>query len=143
MGLIHQKVWIFFKSGCLAVYVGVCAVQTFPAQFAHAFHAALYPTSAVTALSAEAALFQLGLSCLIVLLAARPACFRFSHTVDCLDIPKIWYSTVVISSVFLLLNVLAVPQFYAALYPGRLLYLFVLLEGGALALLAAIYVLFY
>lgn len=130
-------------SRCLAVYVGVCAVQTFPAQFDHAFHAALYPSSAGTALPAEAALFQLGLSCLIVLLAVRPACFRFSHTVDCLDIPKIWYSTVVISSVFLLLNVLAVPQFYAALYPGRLLYLFVLLEGEALALLAAIYVLFY
>lgn len=128
---------------CLAVYVGVCAVQTFPAQFACSFDAFLHPASGAANFSVEAAFFQLGLSCLIAAVFAWPACQRFFRIVDCLDIPKIWYSTVALSSVFLIFNVLAVPRSYSTLHTGRMFYLFLLLEGCLLAVLTAIYLLFY
>ncbi len=94
---------------CLAVYVGVCAVQTFPAQFAYAFDAFLHPASGAADLSVEAAFFHLGLSCLVAAAFAWPACGLFFRIVDCLDIPKIWYSTILLSSIFLIFNVVAVP----------------------------------
>lgn len=128
---------------CLAVYVGVCAVQTFPAQFAYAFDAFLHPASGAADFSVEAALFQLGLSCLVAAAFAWPAYGRFFRIVDCLDTPKIWYATILLSSVFLIFNVIAVPQSYRTLYAGRMFFLFLLLEGCMLAVLTSIYVLFY
>ncbi len=128
---------------CLAVYVGVCAVQTFPAQFAYAFDAFLHPASGAADFSIEAAIFQLGLSCLVAAAFAWPACGLFFRIIDCLDIPKIWYSTIILSSIFLIFNVMAVPQSYRTLHTGRIFFLFLLLEGCLLAILTAIYVLFY
>lgn len=128
---------------CLAVYVGVCAVQTFPAQFAYALDSFLHPMSGAADFSTEAAFFQLGLSCLVAAAFAWPACRLFFKIIDCLDIPKIWYSTVLLSSVFLIFNVVAVPQSYKTLHTGRMSFLFLLLEGCMLAILTAIYVLFY
>ena len=128
---------------CLAVYVGVCAVQTFPAQFAYAFDAFLHPASGAADLSVEAAFFHLGLSCLVAAAFAWPACGLFFRIVDCLDIPKIWYSTILLSSIFLIFNVVAVPQSYTTIHTGRMFFLFLLMEGCMLAILTAIYVLFY
>ena len=128
---------------CLAVYVGVCAVQTFPAQFAYAFDAYLHPAAGAADFSVEAAFFHLGLSCLVAAAFAWPACGLFFRIIDCLDIPKIWYSTIILSSIFLIFNVMAVPQSYRTLHTGRIFFLFLLLEGCLLAILTAIYVLFY
>ena len=128
---------------CLAVYVGVCAVQIFPAQFSYAFDAFLHPASGAANLSVEAAFFRLGLSCLVAASFAWPACSLYFRMIDCLDIPKIWYSTVLLSSVFLIFNIMAVPLSYRTLHTGRMFFLFLLLEGGMLAVLIAIYVLFY
>lgn len=128
---------------CLAVYVGVCAVQTFPSQFAYAFDAYLHPAAGAVAFSTEAAFFQVGLSCLVAAAFALPSCRYFYRMVDRLDIPKIWYSTVAVSSVFLIINVLSVPKFYSTLHVGRISYLFPLLEACMLAVLTAIYLLFY
>lgn len=130
-------------SRSLAIYVGVCAVQTFPAQFAHAFDAFLHPTSDSTDFSVEAAFFQFGLSCLVVIVFAYPACRRFALAVERLDFPKIWYFTVIISSMFLILNILTIPQSYNILHVGRLFYLFPMLEGCALIVLIVVYLLFY
>ena len=128
---------------CLAVYVGVCAVQTFPAQFAYSFDAFLHPASGAADFSVEAAFFQLCLSCLVAAAFAWPACGLFFRIVDYLDIPGIWYSTVLLSSVFLIFNVVAVPQSYRTLHTGRMFFLFLLVEICMLAILTAIYVLFY
>ena len=128
---------------CLAIYVGVCAVQTFPAQFAYAFDAFLHPASGAADLSVEAAFFHFGLSCLIAAAFAWPACQHFFRMVDCLDIPKIWYAAVLLSSVFLIFNIISIPQSYKTLYAGRMFFLFLLLEGCLLAVLTSIYVLFY
>lgn len=130
-------------SKCLAVYVGVCAVQTFPAQFSYAFDSYLHPLSGAADFSMEAAFFRLGLSCLVTASFAWPACRYFFRMVDCLDLPKIWYSTVALSAVFLIFNIFAVPKSYRTLHTGRMFYLFPLLEGCLFTFLTAIYLLFY
>ena len=48
----------------LAIYVGVCAIETFPIQFAYLFDACRHPLSGAANLSAEAAFFA----------SAFPAC---------------------------------------------------------------------
>ena len=128
---------------CLSIYIGVCAVHTFPAQFAYAFDAFQHPASGAANFSVEAAFFQLGLSCLVAAAFARPACGLFFRIIDCLDTPKIWYSTAVLSSVFLIFNIAAVPQSYSTLHTGRMFSLFLLLESCLFAILTAIYVLLY
>ena len=128
---------------CISVYVGVCAVQTFPAQFAYAFDAFLHPASGAADFSPEAAFFHLGLSCLVAAAFAWPACGLFFRIVDCLDIPKIWYLTILLSSVFLIFNVVAIPRSYRTLHTERMFFLHLLLEGCMFAILTAIYVLFY
>lgn len=127
----------------LAIYVGVCAVQTFPAQFAYSLDARLNPLSGAADMSVEAALFQFILSCLIVAAFIYPACKIFPWTVDNLDFPKIWYFITMLSLVFLIFNVLSVPRSYSTLHAGRISYLFPLLEVCSLTLLIVIYVLFY
>lgn len=130
-------------SRCLAVFVGVCAVHTFPAQLACALDAYLNPLSGAAHLSVEAALLQLALSTLFAAVTACPAYKRYSGIIGQFDSPRIWYSTVVLSATFLTFNVLAVPQSYSTLHAGRMLWLFPVFELGALAVLVAVYILFY
>lgn len=126
-----------------AIFAGVCAVQTFPLQFAYAFDARLHPLSGAGQISKEAALLQLILACLMPIAAARPSLQHSAWAVDNLDIPKVWYLTVALSAVFLVFNVLAVPHSYSTLYAGRMYSLFLLFECGALSVLILIYLLFY
>lgn len=140
---LYHRMVVLDLPRALAIYVGVCAIETFPAQFACAFDAFLHPTSGAADLSPEAALFQLGLSCLLFVAFFFPATRHFSWTVDSLNSPKIWYSTVVLSSVFLTFNVLATPRSYTTIHTGRMYGLFLAFEIGALAVLVGIYVLFY
>lgn len=140
--LFHHSVTASIPK-CLAVYVGVCAVQTFPAQFAYFFDSFLYPESGAADFSIEGAFFQLGLSCFIAAAFAWPACLHFYQMVDCLDSSKIWYSTIVLSSIFLIMNVFSIPKSYSTLHTRRIVYIFPLLECCSLAVLVTIYLLFY
>lgn len=127
----------------LAIYVGVCSIETFPAQFAYAFDAILHPASGAANFSWEAALFQLGISFLLLVAFLRPATQHFALAVDSLDAPKIWYYTVALSSVFLIFNVIAIPHSYATLHSGRMYWIFPVFEAAMMAVLVGIYVLFY
>lgn len=127
----------------LSIYVGVCAIETFPAQFAYSFDAFLHPASGAADFSPEAALFQLGLSCLLLASFFYPATRHFIWAVNNLDFPKVWYSTVILSGAFLFLNILTVPRSYATLHVGRMYWLFPVFEATVLAVLIGVYVLFY
>lgn len=127
----------------LAVYVGVCAIETFPVQFAYAFDAALHPLSGAAELSPEAAIFRFGVSVLLLAAFVYPATHYFQRAVDSPGFSKIWYFTTALSFVFLAFNVLATPQSYATLHTGRMLFLFPVFEACALAVLIVFYVLFY
>ncbi len=127
----------------LAIYIGVCAIETFPAQFAYSFDASLHPFSGAANFSVEAALFQLGLSWLLVMAFIFPAVHQFAWIIEHMNVSKIWYTTVVLSSVFLIFNIICIPKSYRTLHTGRMSFLFPALECCALTLLIAMYVLFY
>lgn len=127
----------------LAIYFGVCAIETFPVQLSYAFDAALHPASGANSLSVEAALLRLVLSCLLLAAFAYPATQKFTWAVENLDFPKIWYSAVTLSAIFFTFNALSVPLSYKTLHTGRMLWLFPIVEAVALAVLTAIYLLFY
>lgn len=125
----------------LAVYVGVCAVQTFPAQFATI--ADMYLGGSPEEATVQSDLLHLGLSCLVAAAFIYPSRKHFFRMVDELDIPKIWYSVTALSAVFLIFNIVAAPASYDVIRESRLQYLFPAFEICALALLVIIYVMFY
>ncbi|MDE5885393.1 MAG: GHKL domain-containing protein [Oscillospiraceae bacterium] len=125
----------------LAIYVGVCAIQTFPAQFATI--ADTYLKSEAEGLTVQAALIHLGLACLLAVSFIYPARNLFFRMVDQLEIPKIWYFVTALSSIFLMFNILTIPKSYDVIRESRLQYIFPIVECCALAVLVTIYVLFY
>ena len=125
----------------LAIYVGVCAIQTFPAQFATI--ADIYLKSEAEGLTVQAALIHLGLACLLAVSFIYPARNLFFRMVDELEIPKIWYFVTALSTIFLVFNILAIPKSYDIIRESRLQYIFPTMECCALAILIIIYVLFY
>lgn len=127
----------------LATYIGVCALQAFPAQFSYSFDARLNPGSGAAYFSVNAAFFQFGIACLLTAVLFYPAYHHFAWMIDQLDFPKVWYSTAALSLVFLILNALCIPHSYSTLYVGRMFFIFSVVEVGALALLLFLYLIFY
>lgn len=125
----------------LAIYVGVCAIETFPVQFATI--ADMYFKSEASGMTLRGCAVLLGCSCFLLIVFVRPAREQFSKAVEELDMPKLWYAVTVISAIFLILNILASPVSYNIVRDSRLRFLFPVLEGAALVLLITVYVLFY
>lgn len=125
----------------LAVYVGVCAIETFPVHFGTI--ADMYFKSETEGMTLQGCAVLLGCSCLMLAAFVFPAREKFSKAVDGLDMPKLWYSTTVISAIFLIFNILALPASYDVIRDSRLRFLFPMFEVCALALLITVYVLFY
>lgn len=125
----------------LAIYVGVCAIETFPVQFGTI--ADMYFKSEAEGMTLQGCAVLLGSSCLMLAAFVRPARKRFSKAVEELDMPKLWYSTTVISATFLVYNILVTPVSYDVIRNSRLRFLYPMFEVCALALLITVYVLFY
>ena len=126
----------------LAVYVGVCAVQTFSCHMINVMTAYYDPRAWDTGGSVASSLLQAGLACLMLGLAWLIR-RQIQWSIDCLNSLRIWYSTVAISGIFLVLNVALVPDTPEMYYVGQPFYLLPLLEVCILALLVCVYVLFY
>lgn len=131
----------FFCS--LSVFLGVCTLMTFPAQFAYGFDAWLNPTSGAADFSMLAALFQLGMCCLLAVLLAYPCCKVYSMLVDRLSEPRVWYPLLTVHGLLLLFNLLMIPHSYATLYVGRAFPMFLALEAVMLILFLLLHVIFY
>lgn len=125
----------------LAIYVGVCAIETFPVHFGTIVD--MYFKHEAEGMTLQGCFAMLGFSCLMLAAFVLPARKRFSRAVEELDMPKLWYSVTVISAVFLVFNVLASPVSYDVVRDSRLRFLFPMLEVCLLALLITVYVLFY
>ncbi len=125
----------------LAVYVGVCAIETFPVQFGTIVD--MYFKSEAKGMTLQGCLVMLGFSCLMLTAFVHPARKLFSKAVDEVDMPKFWYSTTVLSVIFLVLNIIASPDSYDVVLGSRLRYIFPMFEVCALAVLITVYVLFY
>lgn len=138
--LYRQTVKLDFPRA-LAIYVGVCAIETFPVHFGTI--ADMYFKSNAEGMTFQGCAVLLGCSCIMLAAFVRPAREQFSKAVDELDTPKLWYSVTVISAIFLIFNILAIPASYDVVRDSRLRFLFPMFEVCALALLITVYVLFY
>ena len=126
----------------LAVFVSVCAVQTFTAYLEDVFIAYRYPQFWDAGGSVQAALLQAGLACLVAA-SFFPLRRPILWSIDGVDSLRVWYSITAISGLFLMLNLLLIPDTPEMHYAGTAFHLLPLLEGCIFALLVCVYVLFY
>lgn len=127
----------------LSIFVGVCTLMTFPSHFAYALDAWLYPASGSASFSMWAALFQLGLSCLLTAALAVPCSKYYSRMVRQLSFPQVWYPLLIVQSIFFLFNILMIPHSYKTLYTGRVFSMFLALEIIMFVLFLLIQIIFY
>lgn len=140
--LLYRRTVDADLSRTLAVYVGVCAVQTFSCHMTNVIMAYYDPRAWDTGGSVASSLIQAGFAGLILgscWFVRRP--IRWS--IDRLDSLRIWYSIAAISGIFLVLNVALVPDTPEMYYAGQPFHLLPLLEVCILMLLVCVYVLFY
>lgn len=128
---------------CVSVFLLSCVIMGFMSNFANGFDARRNPVETPEFFSAEAALFQLGISLASVALLAYPMQRFGSRMIDEIPFPRIWNSLSVISALFLFYNILIIPRNYKTLYVGRLFQIFWFTCGMLLVLLLLIYVIFY
>lgn len=131
----------FFCS--LSVYMGVCTLMSFPAQFAYGFDAWLYPTSGAAAFSMSGAIFQFGLSCLLAGALAVPCWRVYAKQVERLSDSWVWCPLLAVHGILFLFNLLMIPHSYSNLYVGRMFPMFLSLEAVMLILFLLLHVIFY
>lgn len=141
MFFLYRRTVKFDLSRSLAVYIGVCAIQTFPSHFATIFD--MYVSNEAETLTVGASFVNLGLSCALTAAFVYPARNLFSKAVDEPGLSKIWFMTVPLSFVFLVFNIFAMPASYDVVRGSRLKYLYPAFEVFGLVVLISIYILFY
>ncbi|MCM1055326.1 MAG: GHKL domain-containing protein [Bacteroides sp.] len=141
MFFLYRRTVKFDLSRSLAVYVGVCAIQTFPPHFATIFD--MYVSNEAETLTVSASFVLLGFSCALTAAFVYPARNLFSKAVDEPGLSKVWFMTVPLSFVFLVFNIFAMPASYDVVRESRLVFLYPAFEVFGLIVLIAIYVLFY
>ena len=100
----------------LSVFVFVCALLSFSANFTNGYDAVRYPQATAFVARLDTNLFHFSVSLLMLVLLAYPLSRYGSFLIDSLTAPNIWYMTVLISGTFLGLNILIVPHKHETLY---------------------------
>lgn len=129
-------------SCALAIYVGVCAIETFPVQFGTIADIYFFK-SETEETTLPGSIVTLGFSCLMLAAFVRPARKYFCKAVNEFDMPGFWYSTTVITGIFFIFNTLASPASYDVVRSSRLRFIFPMFEVCAFALLITVYVTLY
>lgn len=102
-----------------AVFVLICAFFGFLSNFANAFDASRNPQGNINDFSLTAAWFQLGLCLAFTALAAYPLLEFGSWLIDNFHLQKVWYTTSLVSGIFLTLNLLMYPRKYETLHTNN------------------------
>ena len=119
----------------LAVFVLVCAILSFNANFANGFDGFRHPTATIEDFSLEAAIFQFVLSVVFAAVLFWPMAKYGSWLIDHFRIRKVWYIGSAVSGVFLLFNLLTVPQKYETLHVNNMEMVFLTVVPMMLVLL--------
>ncbi len=131
----------FFRS--FAVFVTVCVLSAFPANFAYVFDAWLHPQSTSSQFSWQAAAFQTVTACVLTALLAYPLRKWGSKLIDNINVSSVWYSIIAVSSVFLLLSIEIIPHNYSTLYVGRCFPIYITILTVLLIFLILLYTAIY
>ena len=140
--IFHSSVHTRFSQS-LAVFVFVCALLSFSANFSNGYDALRYPDATAFVARPDTSLFHFGISLTMLLLLAYPLSHYGSFLIDSLSADNVWYTTVLISGTFLGLNILIIPHKHETLYVNRMFLIFWCVLGITLTLMLMIYVLFY
>lgn len=127
----------------LAVFVLVCALWSFNANFSNAFDAFRHPTATIDEFSLEAGLFQLSLSVVFTLALILPLARYGSWLIDNFRIRKVWSIATAVSAIFLAFNILIVPQRYETLHVNHMARVFFTVVPMMLVLLCLLCWIFY
>ena len=102
-----------------AIFAYVCALMALIGNFANGFDALCNPLSGADSFSLENSVFALTVSTLVVLLFFYPVQKYGSILIDRLQLPHVWYTTVLISALFFCINLLFRPLQYQTLYTNK------------------------
>ncbi len=114
----HKNLTVHISKS-LAVFIYVCALMALCANFANGFDAILHPHSGAVIFNLAKSICYLLLCTIFSLIAARPFTKYGSLLIDRLNLPRVWYMTIVMSALFLFVNVLIRPLDYQTLYTNR------------------------
>lgn len=131
----------FSKS--LSVFVLVCALFSFLANFSNGFDAALHPNATIEQFSLSAAIFQLCLCTIFTLLAAWPALCYGNWLIRQFHVRQVWYISAAVFSVFLIYNIVLYPRKYETLHTNKVFQFYWISLSLMLTLLLLLCVVFY
>lgn len=106
-------------SQSLALFVLICTFSAFISNFSIVFDAFLHPQNNLVDYSFEAALFNIFTCNLFYLLVSIPTAKRGSFLIDHLPMPKVWWTSCLISCLFFAFNMSIIIRRYSTLHTNR------------------------
>ena len=140
---IYHKTLTAPFSQTLFVFVLVCAILSFISSFSNAFDAFLHPTATIEEFSLEASIFEFGLSLVIAAALFYPFTKHGSWLVDHFRVNKVWYIGTIVSTVFLIFNIMIIPKRYETLHINNMSKVFFTVVPMMLILLFLLCLIFY
>jgi len=117
--LLYQMTLNVHISQCIFMFSFSALLMSFICNLSTGFDAILYPYSGTDFFSTEAALFQLGISFLAVIILAVPLRHFGSRLFDTLNFSYIWYIFSFITIMYLMFNMIIIPHNYQTLYTNN------------------------
>lgn len=130
-------------SRALAVYVFSFCIFSFPSNLSFGFDAFLHPENSYNEYGWAPNIFRLVISLLLIFLLTFPLKKYIQCIIDNLQISRIWYLTLPISIMFIILNMVLIPHNYQIMYVGRVFSMYSLLELFLFILYIFLCVIFY
>ena len=138
----HESLTVHISKS-LAIFFYVCTLMSILSNFASGFDAIINPYSGADTFSMAGSGFQLALSIAAALLLCYPFTRYGSVLTDRLNTPHVWYTTVILSALFLSVNILIRPQKYQTLYTNKVFLAFWGILAMMLSTLLLLTVIFY
>ena len=138
----HKSLTVHISKS-LAIFSYVCTLMSILSNFANGFDAIMNPYSGADTFTMAGSLFQLALSTAAALLLWYPFARYGSVVTDRLSLPRVWYTTVILSVLFLSVNLLIRPLQYQTLYTNNVFLAFWGILSMMLSTLLLLTVIFY
>ena len=124
----YQHVVTAGPAKALAVYIFVCVIMSVFTNLAHAVDALFNPNGSSRTYTLEFGLFLTGFSTLGTILLFHLLSKYASYLIDQMQESSIWWKTVMISGLFLILNITITPRKYETLYVNNVFAVFIILQ---------------
>lgn len=114
----HESLSVHISKS-LAIFTYVCTLMSILSNFAYGFDALMNPYSGADTFTLSGSVFQLALGTAAALLLFYPFTRYGSIVTERLNLPIVWYTTVILSAMFLSVNILIRPIHYQTLYTNK------------------------